>query len=929
MNIFGKILITTLPLAFFFLFTSVGTAYYFSRQALHELAETWLKTRLAEASEIAAGQDRLLRTYGLEDVPASIAKAKLDAGTLMNAIDVGRSGFIMAVDADGRVAVHPAAGTIGADVRQAPWFRDIRQPSGSVAYSSDQGRHLAMYDTYTPWGWTILAVAPESEVYGVANRMKPYVFYLGLFCAGAMSLALMLLTRRLTTPLRSLTQGAEQIGNGNLDTRIDVRAHDEIGRLGIVFNRMAAQLKETLTTLKHREERFRSLIENASDIVTILDGDGIITYQSPSVERILGYRQDELLGRAALDYIHPEDAEPFSAAFSSLADTPERWGVIETRIRHKDGSWRTIKATCKNLLEQPAVAGIVVNSRDVTKRREAEATLKEYHEALEKRVAERTAELLSVNTQLRGEIEERINAEEALRANQQRMRAILKASPVGIALVIDRRLDWANDTFYRMVGYDAGALLGQDTEILYPDYAEYERIGRLVYATGPRNELVELETRWVRADGSVFDCYLRCAALSGKGGDDRFIIAVSDVSESKRLEQELQRAKKMEAVGTLAGGVAHDLNNILSGIVSYPELLLLELPEDSPMRKPITTIQKSGERAAAIVQDLLTMARRGVAVIDVIDVNRIIADQLKSPEFDQLMAFNPLVSLDVHLAPEMARVKGSVAHLSKCFMNLLSNAAEAMPSGGTITIETNDVALEENQSGRLRMPPGKYVAVAISDNGVGISDEDKERIFEPFYTRKRMGRSGSGLGMAVVWGTMKDHNGHIDIDSEEGRGTTFTLYFPAAEGQFARSGRPRDRKLYQGRGERILVVDDSEVQREIAKRILETLGYRVASVASGEDALSYLGGHDADLIVLDMIMPQGMDGLDTYRRILETTPSQKAIIASGYSESSRVRAAQQLGAGRYIRKPYSIETIGVAVREALDADREIVGADPA
>jgi two-component system cell cycle sensor histidine kinase/response regulator CckA len=213
---------------------------------------------------------------------------------------------------------------------------------------------------------------------------------------------------------------------------------------------------------------------------------------------------------------------------------------------------------------------------------------------------------------------------------------------------------------------------------------------------------------------------------------------------------------------------------------------------------------------------------------------------------------------------------------------------------------------------------GDYVILTVSDTGVGISSEDMERIFEPFYTKKVMGRSGTGLGMAVVWGTVKDHTGYIDIESTEGKGTTFTLYFPATREEVAKDQSPVSIEDYRGKGESIVVVDDVEEQREIASRILKKLGYSVTSVSSGEEAVDYLTDNSADLLVLDMIMEPGIDGLETYRRITEFHPKQRAIIVSGFSETDRVKEAQRLGAGVYVKKPYLLEKIGLAVRDELD-----------
>ena len=390
-------------------------------------------------------------------------------------------------------------------------------------------------------------------------------------------------------------------------------------------------------------------------------------------------------------------------------------------------------------------------------------------------------------------------------------------------------------------------------------------------------------------------------------------------AEEKRakLQTQLHQAEKMEAIGILAGGVAHDLNNILSGLVSYPELLLLDIPKDSPLREPILTIQRSGQKAAAIVQDLLTLARRGVSITEVANLNNIVSEYLSSPEYQKLRDFHPDVKLERDLETNLLNILGSPVHLSKSIMNLVSNAAEAMTEGGEIRISTENRYIDRPIRGYDNVEEGDYVVLTVSDTGVGISTEDIEKIFEPFYTKKKMGRSGTGLGMAVVWGTVKDHKGYIDVQSTEGKGTTFTLYFPITRKEVSRDKSLISIEDYMGKGESILVVDDVEEQREIAYQILKKLGYSVTSVSSGEEAIDYMKNNSADLLILDMIMDPGIDGLETYKRILEFHPGQKAIIASGFSETKRVKEAQRLGAGKYIKKPYTLEKIGIAVKNEL------------
>jgi len=392
--------------------------------------------------------------------------------------------------------------------------------------------------------------------------------------------------------------------------------------------------------------------------------------------------------------------------------------------------------------------------------------------------------------------------------------------------------------------------------------------------------------------------------------------------EKRDLEVRLQRAQKMEALGTLAGGVAHDLNNILSGIVSYPELLLMDIPLDSPLRKPILTIQRAGERAAAIVQDLLTLARRGVVTTNILNLNTVISEYLKSPEYENLKIYHSNVHIKTDFETNLLNISGSPIHLSKTLMNLVSNAAEAIPNRGEIIISTENRYIDKCLSGYEEVKEGDYVTLSINDTGVGIPSQDLERIFEPFYTKKVMGRSGTGLGMAVVWGAVKDHKGYIDIKSSEGKGTEFILYFPAVRQKISKDKLVTSLQDIMGRGESVLIVDDVDDQRKIASEILLKLGYSVISVSSGEKAIDYMTNNPIDLLVLDMIMDPGMDGLDTYKKILEINPDQKAIITSGFSETERVKEAQKLGATSYIKKPYLLEQIGRVIRAELDNQHE-------
>ena len=485
-------------------------------------------------------------------------------------------------------------------------------------------------------------------------------------------------------------------------------------------------------------------------------------------------------------------------------------------------------------------------------------------------------------------------------------------------LVIDdrSRIIDINPATERMFGISVADAIGQETDRFFRGHPQLRELP----ARATSAEQVQVITQ---GQPRVLD-YSVSALESERGGSLGRIIVFRDITETRRAEEEkrhlesqLTQSQKMETIGILAGGVAHDLNNILSGIVGYPDFLLRDLAEDDPLRGPLSTMQKSGEKAAAVVEDLLTLTRRGVASSETLNLNGIISEQLESPECEKLRSYHPHVDILTDLETDLPNAQGSTTHLSQTVMNLISNAAEAMPGGGEVLVCTRSLQLVRPPRGYDHVNPGRYVAVTVTDTGTGISQEDLDRIFEPFYTKKVMGRSGSGLGMSVVWRTVEDHDGYIEVESTEGEGTTFVLYFPVTEDDIAVDGSPASIDQYAGHGETVLVVDDVAEQREIATAMLEKLGYSVVSVSNGEEAIDHMRNHAADLLVLDMIMDPGIDGLETYREILRLHPGQKAIIASGFAESDRVDEARKLGAGRYIRKPYVLEQLGLAVKEEL------------
>ena len=535
---------------------------------------------------------------------------------------------------------------------------------------------------------------------------------------------------------------------------------------------------------------------------------------------------------------------------------------------------------------------------------------------LEKRVEERTAALQRINRDLNKEVLERKQAEGRVRASHEQLETILDSidADIHVSDMETRRILLANRYMKKTYGDDIvgqvchQAILGQD----HP--CQQCKMHMLVDENGRPGESHSWEEK-NPVNGRWYIIYAR--AISWEDGRIVQLQVATDITAMKEMESRLQRAQKMEAIGTLAGGVAHDLNNILSGLVGYPELLLLDIPEGSETRTIVETIKNSGEKAAAIVQDMLALARRGVPVNDVVSLNRIVQDYLDSPELAKLKSVHFQVTIKAELEPTVFNIIGSSVHLGKTIMNLVTNAAEAMPHIGEVTLSTCNCYMDRPMHGFETVPEGEYVRLRVADTGIGIPARSLERIFEPFYTKKKMGRSGTGLGMAVVWGTVKDHHGFIDARSVEGRGTVFDLYFPVSRQDVETEAEVLPLDRYRGAGQSVLVVDDIKEQRDMAAFMLKRMNYRVDTVASGQEAVEFIRRTPVDILVLDMIMDPEMDGLETYRQVLAIAPGQKAIIASGFSESHRVLEAQRLGAGRYIKKPYRMEQIGMALQEQL------------
>ncbi len=511
--------------------------------------------------------------------------------------------------------------------------------------------------------------------------------------------------------------------------------------------------------------------------------------------------------------------------------------------------------------------------------------------------------------------QERDKARQALEYRNIVLSTQIESSPDGI-LIVDENGRWTswNSRFIEIWNIpedilhdpnDAAALEAIVTKLTNPQEF-YDRV-KSIYDHVEASSQDEITLR----GGQILYRY----STPMRGTDGRHYGRVwyfRDITETKRLQALESRAQRLETAGTIAGQVAHDFNNLLSPIMAYPEFIHEELPSDNEAHAFLDAIESAAGKIADINQDLLTMGRRGHYNLSVLDLNRVVLQAVKEMELR-----TKTLTSELDLCDNLMKIKGGDAQINRVLTNLLVNARDAMEDIGHVNIKTENFYADDTAIEFGRVPKGEYVKITVTDIGCGIPDDIVQRILDPFFSTKTTDkRQGSGLGLSVVDAVMRDHNGFLDLSSEVGQGTSFYLYFPVTREDVTEEEVER----MMGGTEAVLVVDDDAVQREVSLQLLTKLGYKVSTVESGEQAVEFLRDNPQDLVVLDMVMPGGIDGTETYRQFTEFSPGQRAIILSGFSESDRVLEAQKLGAGTFVRKPVTRKALAAAVRAELSRE---------
>jgi PAS domain S-box-containing protein len=705
-------------------------------------------------------------------------------------------------------------------------------------------------------------------------------------------------------------------------SRLVSHGHGGPQRRGVIFD--ITEQKRAEAALRESEGRYRSLIENISDIVAVVGACQTLRYISPSTERVLGYTAGEALGRSPLDFVHPEDATYLARRTASrLRGEADPIQLTEVRFRHRDGSWRILQVRGRWHDQGPGESVVVLTARDVTERR---------------------------------------HSEEALRRQSAYFARLFEDAPEAIVILDEAdRVQRVNEEFSRLFGYvPEEAVGGTINDLVVPEEMRAEASSLSLRAA--RGERVGIETVRRRRDGVLVHVSILAVPVEFEDGTVRIYGIYRDVSARKQAEEalaeskeQLRQAQKMEAVGRLAGGVAHDFNNVLTAIQGHAQLLLDALSASDPRRGDAAEIWRSAERAAGLTRQLLAFSRKQILKPEAVDLNAIVSGLEKM--LRQLLGEE--IHFEAALPHGLGRVLADPGQVEQLLMNLVVNARDAMPGGGDLTIETENAELDEDDTGRFAYPvePGHYVLLTVRDTGMGMAPAVREQIFEPFFTTKEQGK-GTGLGLSTVYGIVKQSGGHIRVESREGEGTTFRIYLPLLEAAEAAPepaseraggasasyagtwlGTGPDTAIVTGTGtgfgseagpsaETVLVVEDDTAVRMLTCKVLERHGYRVAAATNGAEALRLIAAYPdpIQLVITDVVMPE-LGGTELAARLRRMYPELAFLFMSGYTEDELVRRGVADGQMLLLEKPFSPATLKRRVREALarvPRERQIV-----
>jgi PAS domain S-box-containing protein len=683
-------------------------------------------------------------------------------------------------------------------------------------------------------------------------------------------------------------------------------------RAVLSINRDIREIKRMYAATAASEKKFRLLIQNISEIVALIDGAGLIQFVSPQAERILGVTTAEVLGRDVFEFVHPEDRFRARQEYAKTVSEPGEGVPSVLRLRDSTGNWLPFEIIANNQMHEPSVDGVIFTARDLRYRLEVEQAIRRANADVGKHVAERTLELARANAALRLENQQRRSTEKQLQESISLLNATLESTADGILVISsDGKIRSFNHKFVEMWRLPASALAGGNDEDLlrweapqleHPD--EFLENTRRLYAAANGGSFDVLRLK----NGRIFERYSQPQTLDTHQVGR--VWSFREVTQAWWQQQELQQAQKMEAIGRLAGGVAHDFNNMLMLMSGYEAQLLEDTNLSEASRAAAQQLVAATRRAASLTRQLLAFSRKHPVTPQVIDLNEIVIGMERM--LPRLVA-DP-VRLNIRTSEGTLPIYADRSQIELMIINLTLNARDAMPHGGTLSITTGSEKIEgfEIQSEK----PGEgYAVLQVSDTGHGMSPEVSAHIFEPFFTTKALGK-GTGLGLSTVYGIVEQAGGHIIFESEPGMGTTFRVYFPVATGPAVSQSQTETPAMLQRGDETILLVEDEEGIRAMTRDYLQTAGYKVLEAENGASAARIASEHPGaiDLLLTDILMPE-MRGDDLANLVRRNRPGIGVLFISGNIGEHRDPQTPVL------EKPFTFPDLGKKVREILDASK--------
>jgi PAS domain S-box-containing protein len=681
------------------------------------------------------------------------------------------------------------------------------------------------------------------------------------------------------------------------------------------LEKQAVERRRAEEALKESEEKYRQLFQNESDAVMILDAETLQFEDANKVTLDLyGYSKEEFLALNVED-ISAEKEKTRIAVQKVKDDEPSSKWVPLRYFRKKDGTTFPGEI-CVGAFFSGGRKKIIGAVRDITERKQAEEALKGAHEELERRVQERTAELAKANKQLRQEIRERKHAKESLEQSNIAMLDIVESIGDGFFSLDDQFVvTYFNRAAERLLGRKSWEVLGHNFFEAFPECKGSIFEDRFTAVVNEKNSL-SFETYF---DVKPYENWYQVRVYPQKNGITVYFQVTTErkraEEEKKKLEAQLQQARKMKAISALAGGIANDFNNLLSVIEGNASLMLFNIDAAHPHYENLKSIEKQAQSGSRFSAQLLGHAGKGRYEVKPLNLNQLLEET--SEAFGRT---RKEITIHRELADDLFATEADRGQIEQVLSNLYTNAADAMPGGGDLFLKTRNVT-HKDMEGKLYDPkPGNYLMLTVADTGAGMDEKTLERIFEPFFTTKETGK-GTGLGLSSAYGIIEGHGGYIDVDSSKGHGTTFTICLRASEKRGEKTVTKEKKvpeEVLKG-AETVLVADDDDMILKVGEEMLRAMGYKVMLAKGGREAVEIYktNKNEVDVVILDMVMPD-MGGGEVYDILKEINPDMKVLLSTGYDIDSEAKEILARGCDAFIQKPFGMRELSQRIREMLD-----------